>query len=221
MRWLTAAGMSAALAMSVHGQSAPPMAETVRVEFANPALSPTHWTLTLHPDGQGEFQWTAGKIEAGDPQGIQPPSQNRKIQVSAAFAAGIFQTARRHRWFNAPCESHLKVAFTGWKTLSYSGPEGSGSCVYNYSRDKEIEALGDSMTAVAQTILEGARLEMLLQYDRLGLDSELASLQRAVQDGRAQQVDAIRDILERLAGDQEVMERVRKRARLLLAQAGS
>jgi hypothetical protein len=41
-------------------------------------------------------------------------------------------------------------------------------------------------------------------------------LTEAVQDGRAQQVCAIRDILERLDQDSDVLERVRKRARALL-----
>jgi hypothetical protein len=43
----------------------------------------------------------------------------------------------------------------------------------------------------------------------------------AAKDGRMSQICAIREILERLAGDDEVMERVRKRARILLAQAGT
>jgi len=41
----------------------------------------------------------------------------------------------------------------------------------------------------------------------------------AAGDGRVQQIGAIRGILERLAGDDAVMERVRKRARMLLARA--
>ena len=73
------------------------------------------------------------------------------------------------------------------------------------------------MEAVAQTVLEGARLEVLLQHDRLGLDQEMDFLTEEFQDGRAQEVEAIRDILERLAGDDEVLDRVRKRAQNLLA----
>jgi hypothetical protein len=72
---------------------------------------------------------------------------------------------------------------------------------------------------VAGTILEGARLELLLQHDRLGLDAETEYLMEAAGDGRAQQIVAIRGILERLAEDDQVMERVRKRARVLLARA--
>jgi hypothetical protein len=146
------------------------------------------------------------------------PNVDRDIQVSAAFAARVFGAAQRHNLFSEACESHLKVAFQGWKMLSYTGPQGSGSCTFNYSKDKEIQTLGDSFEAVAGTILEGARLEMLLEHDRLGLDAEMESLTEAVDDGQAQQVCVIRDILERLAQDSSVLERVRKRARMLLAR---
>jgi hypothetical protein len=46
----------------------------------------------------------------------------------------------------------------------------------------------------------------------------MESLTEAVDDGQAQQVCVIRDILERLAQDSSVLERVRKRARMLLAR---
>jgi hypothetical protein len=44
-------------------------------------------------------------------------------------------------------------------------------------------------------------------------------LAEAAGDGRAQQLCAIRGILERLAQDDSVLERVRKRARMLLDQS--
>ncbi len=147
-----------------------------------------------------------------------PPAVDRDIQVSTAYADHVFDSARRHRWFNEPCESHLKVAFQGWKTLTYAGPQGKGSCTFNYSKDKEIQSLGDSLVGVAETILEGARLEMLLQHDKLGLDAEMEYLTEAAGDGRAQQICAIRDTLERLVQDDAVLDRVRRRARMLLAQ---
>jgi hypothetical protein len=159
-----------------------------------------------------------GKPPEGGAQAIDAPNVDRDVQLSPSFAAHLFDIAQHHKLFNQDCESHLKVAFQGWKNLSYSGPDGSGSCTFNFSKDKEIEALGDSLEAVAQTILEGQRLEILLQHDRLGLDKEMEFLVDAAGDGRAQQICAIREILVRLAQDDEVMERVRKRARWLLAQ---
>jgi len=72
---------------------------------------------------------------------------------------------------------------------------------------------------VAGTIVEGGRLEALLQHDPLGLDRETEYLVEAAGDGRAEQIGAIRGILERLADDDSVMERVKRRVRVLLAMA--
>jgi hypothetical protein len=210
----------AAFALPALGQSG----AVVLMDYSNPGLAPPRWTLSLHPDGSGHFHSERGNpparsLESADLPRLEAPSQDRDIRVSAAFAERVFLAARNHKRFNEECESHLKVAFQGWKKLSYSGPDGQGSCEFNYSTDKEIQELGESLVAVAETILEGARLETLLLHDRLGLDREMEYLIEASGDGRAQQIGAIREILERLAADQGVMERVRKRARALLAKA--
>ncbi len=177
----------------------------------------------IHPDGSGHFRSERGKApneaqnSSNSPE-LYPPDQDRDVQLSAQFAERVFQAARVRKLFGVECESHMKVAFQGWKTLSYNGPEGKGSCRFNYSKDKDIQALGDSLVAVASTILEGARLELLLQHDRLGLDKEMGYVVEAAGDGRMQQICAIRGTLEKLAEDPAVMERVRKRAGILLAR---
>jgi hypothetical protein len=193
----------------------------VQVDYANPGLSPSQWTLILHPDGTGHFRSQMGKPAADGQQGIDTPALDRDVQVSPDFARRAFDAAERHNWFNQACESHLKVAFQGWKTFTYTGSQGHGSCTFNYSKDKEMQDLGESMEGVAETVLEGARLEVLLLHDRLGLDAEMEFLTDAAEDGRAIEIGAIRDILERLAQDDEVLERVRKRARALLERGAT
>ena len=210
---LTVAGQVAA------GQVASAGAPVIQVDFSNPDLSPTHWTLMIHPDGSGHFRSERRVAPAAESHGIDAPNVDRDVQLSAEFAGRVFQMAQGHRFFQMECESHMKVAFQGWKKFSYSGPGGEGSCTFNFSRDKEIQAMGESLVAVAETIVEGARLENLLQHDPLGLDHETEYLVEAAGDRRVQQIGAIRGILERLAGDDAVMERVRKRARMLLARA--
>ena len=199
-----------------------------QVDYSNPGLTPSHWTLTLHPDGSGHFhsdrrsaaagESTASGMESSD--AIRTPDVDRDVKLSGEFAQYVFETARRHNLLTTDCESHLKVAFQGWKKLSYSGPEGAGGCEFNYSKDKEIQALGDSLVAVAGTILEGARLEVLLQHDRLGLDHEMEYVTEASKDGRLQEIGAIRGILDRLADDPDVMVRVRRLARTMVSGKG-
>lgn len=214
----------AALAIAFLAPSAPAQAAAAtgplfRIDFSDPGTSPAHWTLTLHPDGSGHFRSSGNKVQKDDTQEIATPAVDRDIQLSADYATHVFSVAQHHQHFNQVCESHLKVAFEGWKTLTYTGPDGQGSCTFNYSKDRSIEEVGDSLVAVAVTIVEGARLEVLFEHDRLGLDAEMEFLTQAAADGRAQQIGAIRGILERLAEDDTVLERVRKRARMLLAQS--
>ncbi|MGA3047967.1 MAG: hypothetical protein ABSD67_15155 [Terracidiphilus sp.] len=216
-KWLPA--ILVALALPALGQAASQTGPVFQVDFSNPDLSPKHWTLILHPDGSGHFSSERRTAPIAVAQTIDAPNIDRDVQVSAEFADRVFQTARNHKFFHSDCESHMKVAFQGWKKFGYTGPEGQGSCEFNFARDKDIQALGDSLVAVAETIVEGARLEMLLLHDPLGLDHEMEYLMEAAGDGRVQQIGAIRGILERLAKDEGVIERVRKRARLLLARA--
>jgi hypothetical protein len=216
MKALVLALAAVAFALPALGDESP----VFHVDFSNPGLTPSQWTLEFRPDGSGHFHSVRGNAVAQDFKVLEPPNINRDIQLTTKFAEHAFAVAHRHKLFNSGCESHLKVAFQGTKKLTYTGPDGHGSCEFNYSRDVEIQSLGDSLVAVATTIIEGARLEALLQHDPLGLDQEIQNVQEAAGDGRAQQICSIRDILERLSEDPAVMERVRKRARALLARAG-
>jgi hypothetical protein len=214
---------TAALAMAMQVPAGTALAvpsPTVEVEYSNPGLIPAHWVLTLSPDGSGHFRSERGNAPMEASQGFEAGNVDRDVKVSAEFAAHVFDTAHHHKNFSSECESHLKVAFQGWKKLSYTGPDGEGSCTFNYSNSKDIQTLGESLVAVAATILEGARLEVLLQHDRLGLDKEMEYLMDASADGRVQQIGAIRETLQRLVDDPAVLERVRKRARILLVRAG-
>jgi hypothetical protein len=189
-----------------------------QIDFTNLQLVPANWTLKITPDGSGQFDAEGGQPTEQEAKTILAGDVHRLVQLSATLTEQVFSTARMRRWFAFPCESHMKVAFQGMKRLSYSGPEGSGVCEYNYSKDKEIEGLGNSLIAVEFTILSGARLEKLLQHDRLGLDEELDNLMAALHEGNAAEVGTIRETLTRIASNEQVMDRARRKARELLTQ---
>ncbi|MGA9584117.1 MAG: hypothetical protein WBQ95_02255 [Terracidiphilus sp.] len=192
----------------------------VRVDFSNPGLYPANWTLVLHPDGTGHFHADGGN-KPGDESGtIFPATVDRDVTLSSDFTNHVFQAVHDNRILSGKCESHQKVAFQGTKKISYSGPDGEGGCEFNYSSTKQIQDLGESLVAVGSTLIEGARLQLLLQHDPLGLDKAMQFVVEASDDGRLQQICAIRDILERLKDDPHVMERVRKKAKILLACSG-
>jgi hypothetical protein len=212
LKRLAVFGFAALFCLKLPGQQP----AEIQIDFTNAQLVPSHWTLKFTPDGNGQFDAEGGHRAKDDSNTIWAGDVHRPVQLSAGFAEQVFATARMRRFFAIPCESHMKVAFQGLKRLSYSGPEGSGACEYNYSKDKEIEALGNSLMGVEYTIMSGARMEKLLQHDRLGLDQELDNLVSAAHEGNAVELGAIRETLTRIASDEQVMERVRRKARLLL-----
>jgi hypothetical protein len=191
----------------------------VTVNFSNPQLYPAQWTLTVHPDGSGHFHAEGGSRSGNQADTLFPARVDRDVHLSTSFTNRVFQTVHDTRILDGKCESHLKVAFQGLKKITYSGPDAQGGCEFNYSKYKEIQDLGESLVAVGSTLIEGARLELLLQHDPLGLDSAMQYVVEASGDGRLQQICAIRGILERLEEDPHVLDRVRKRARTLLAGA--
>jgi hypothetical protein len=150
-----------------------------------------------------------------------PAKVDRDITLSTDYVNHLFAEVHDSHVLNGKCESHLKVAFQGMKKISYSGPDGEGGCEFNYSSNKQIQDMGESLVGVGSTLIEGARLELLLQHDPLGLDKAIQYIVQASDDGRLQQICAIRGILEQLQDDPHVLERVRKRARQLLEHSGS
>ena len=191
----------------------------VRVDFSNPGLYPAQWSLVLHPDGTGHFHAEGGNRPDGYSDTILPAKVDKDVRLSSEFTNRIFQTVHDKRILHNKCESHLKVAFQGLKKISYTGPDAEGGCEFNYSTNKDIQDLGESLLGVGSTVIEGARLELLYQHDRLGLDKAIQYVVEATGDGRLQQICAIRGILERLEDDPRVLDRVRKQARMLLVRA--
>lgn len=215
MRVLVLALAAAFFASPMHGEPG----AVLQVDFSNPNLIPARWTLVLHADGAGHFHSERGDVKPGDAHSIEPITVDRDVRLTGDFTARVFDTMRRQKRLGDGCESHLKVAYQGTKKFTYTTPEGTESCEFNYSKNHDIQSLSDSFISVASTIIEGARLELLLQHDPLGLDQEMGYLLEGAKDGRLQQICTIRGILQKLEDDPSVMERVRKRAGILLAQS--
>jgi hypothetical protein len=198
-----------------------PNTARIRFVFENPKLQPASYVLDINEDGSGHFHSEPGSADSSDPEGIAPQAANTDIKIDEPLLSALFKTARSHKYFGVACDSaKSKVAFTGKKALQYTGPDGNGSCTFNWSRDQQIMKVADDLIAVAFTLEEGRRLAVEHEHNRLGLDAELAELQEAVKGGRAQQIQNIASQLEAIASDEKVMERARLRARQLLGSGG-
>ena len=190
----------------------------IRFVYENPKLQPPKYVLTVGEDGNGHFRSESGGPVPND--GESMPAQDQSIHISKALREAMFATARKSKLFAIPCDDGAKnIAFQGTKTLQYEGPEGKGSCTYNWSKFAQIDRLTDQFEAMAATLEEGGKLQRQYEHGRLSLDSELEALDQMVRDGRAIEVENIAPILQTIAGDEAVLQRVQRRARALLQGA--
>ncbi len=220
-----AVSLAICIALSAVGQtpSANPATASVEFRYENPSLQPARYMILLHEDGNGRFQAETGPAAPDDIAALPAQGQERKIHISDAATKRIFSTARQKQLFATACENGGdKVAFQGKKTLTYAGPEGRGSCIYNYSKDQQIEWITNEFEGIASTLEEGRRLQLEHDHGRLTLDAELETLDTMAHNGQALELDNIAPTLQQIAGDDAVMQRVQKRARnLLLFQSKS
>ncbi len=201
-----------------------PVAEQphITLSFANPGLSPAAYRLLINEDGSGHYHSDPGDLAPADAHGGKPQPFDQDIHVSGPLRRELFALARSHRFFAIACEApKSKVAFNGKKTLSYSGPDGSGECTYNYSRDPQVNKVAEIMYALSTTLEMGRALRLALVYDHLGLDAQLESLSAYVKEGRAIELGNIAPELSTIEQDPGVMSRARARAHALLQNAAS
>jgi hypothetical protein len=192
----------------------------IRFTYENPKLQPQKYVVTVDEDGTGRFRSEVGAPAKNDPDNLPAGSQDRPIHISKALREQMFAAARKNKLFAIPCEDREKnIAYQGTKTLEYEGPEGKGSCTYNWSKNSQIEKLTDQFEAVVTTLEEGGKLQRQYEHGRLSLDVEMEFLEQMVREGRAIEVENIAPILQTLAGDEAVLQRVQRRARALLQGA--
>lgn len=216
--WTRASGQDARPAGALVSETQP----RVVFAFERQGLAVPKYRFTVHSDGSAVYEGEEAPPAVGhDPAGMGPAQPFRsQVNISPATADRIFALGQKLDRFNITCASKAKnIADTGIKTLSYTAPDGSGSCTYNFSENKDVESLTAIFQGMAETMDEGRQLDHLHRFDRLGLDAAITFLAQEVSAGHALEMGTIAESLRSIADDEDVIQRVRARARTLLALA--
>jgi hypothetical protein len=199
----------------------PLSAQQITFTYENPKLQPAKYIINLNEDGSGRYLSAIGPASAESTETASTPAdaQDRPIHVSKALRDSIFATARKSKFFAACEDAGKSIAFQGIKTLAYDGPDGKGSCSFNWSKNAQVNKLVDQFQSIALTLDEGSKLQRQYEHGRLSLDTEIEFLVQMVHEGRATELENIAPLLQTLANDEAVLQRVQRHARELLAAA--
>ncbi len=215
MRFFALVLLLVGVTASAVAQAAPATpSAVVTFTYERKGMDVPRFSLSVGEDGSGHYSAmeVARRGVAEEPQVIE-----RAVTMSPGRVKAVFAAARELKFFQVGCAATLKgVASLGAKTLRYAGPDGAGRCAYDYADDKRVMLLTDVFLAMAATLDEGRVLDTLHRFDRLGLDEEISGFADEVKKGNAIELENIEPTLRGIAGDAEVIERVRVRAGDLL-----
>jgi hypothetical protein len=223
--FLSGLAVLASLWCGAVAQAADPSLPRISFRMDRPGLQVPRYTVTVLDSGGAVYEGeevseTTAKTVSDAPTQVPaaPRPFKEEVKLSPATTKRIFSAAKALKGFNVQCDSHMKnIADTGKKTLSFKGPDSNGECTYNYSENKSVMLLTDTFLGIAETMDEGRRLDHLHRYDRLGLDAAMTTLAEQVTGGRALELGTIAETLRSIAGDTNVMQRVRLKASQLLS----
>jgi hypothetical protein len=196
-------------------QPVPAARPRVTLTFERKGLPVPRFQFTVSDDGTAVYEGEELLENQAQPQPFRSG-----ITISSATTAHIFALSGQLHHFNMPCASKAKnVADSGTKSLIYTAADGAGSCTFNYSENKDVQAITEIFQAIAETMDRGRELDHLHRFDRLGLDAAMKFLADEVAAGHALEVGTIAPSLHSIATDTDLMQRVRARAEALLALA--
>lgn len=205
------------LASAAVAQTAEPR---ISFDFKDPALTPAVYHLEFDANGIGHYHSEPISGSEADATGVVPQPFDHPLEVSAPVRDQLLALAHSRHLLDGDCESHQrKVAFTGAKTITYTGPDGRGSCTFNWSQDLQVMKAANAFIAIASTLEAGRQLRLSYLHDRLSLDAELETLANEVKSGNALEIENIAPELQAIASDTAVMKRAQARAAALLANA--
>ncbi|MCU1284582.1 MAG: hypothetical protein JWO13_932 [Acidobacteriales bacterium] len=189
----------------------------IRFTFDHDQMEIPHYSFDVDSSGRATYK-SVGKPESDG----QPETLQKEFKLSGKTRERIFELAKKADYFNGNFDfTKIKIAFSGKKTLSYSDATRTGTTTVNWSENPAITELNGIFQGISTTLEAEPRLRRLRRYDKLGLNAELAGLERQAQSGWLKEMVLIEDILREISQDGTIMGLARKRADHLLQIAAS
>jgi hypothetical protein len=165
-----------------------------------PGSKPDYIQVTLTKAGDAEYR------EAVD------DDLPVKFKLDSASAQEVFGLAEKLDSFKRPLESPLKVAFMGTKTFRLENGGEKTEVKFNYTENKDAQALQDWFERMAESAQHRIELERTAKYDRLGVVNALTLLESALERDRVVAPEQFLPLLDRIAANENYMHTARARA---------
>lgn len=142
--------------------------------------------------------------------------------VSRKTRDKIFDLVQKLNFLAIPSEDgRLSASKESVKTISFRQEDTHHQIIYQKTDNARVQELASIFESISTTLEFGRRLSDLHQRHRAELDSQLTRMQSLVLRGRLPELQAIANVLQAIASDPVLNDKVREQAQAILRTPGS
>lgn len=225
---LLLAGPSVVMAQSSGGTSKKPPAKFFKQAADHSSTTTTSTdasTLTyrrIFKSSYPEFvEISVNEAGAGtyDIRQLDDTASPQHMQLGLPLVHKMFDLAASlHDFQGVDLDVHRRIADLGQKTFTYKkGPE-VHEVNFNYTLNNSAQQLLAIFEGLQREELDVSDMERVLRYDHLGVADVITRVQNDVKNKLIPEPDALLAVLDEIAGNTELLDMARQRARAIAEQ---
>lgn len=165
--------------------------------------------ITINEDGSGTF----------DIRQLDDTASPQPLQIGTSLAHKIFELAASlHDFEGVDLDVHRRIADLGQKTFAYKKGSEVHEVNFNYTLNNSAQQLLAIFEGLQRQELDVSDMERVMRYDHLGVPDVITRVQNDVKGKLIPEPDALLPALDQIAGDSELMDMSRQRARAIAQQ---
>lgn len=165
--------------------------------------------IVVNEEGSGTYDIR----QLDDTASLQP------MQIGPALAHKMFDLADGlHDFQGIDLDVHRRIADLGQKTFVYKKGAEVHEVNFNYTLNNSAQQLLAIFEGLQKQELDLNDMERVMRYDHLGIDDVIVRVEGDVRNKLIPEPDALLPVLDKIAGDSELMDMARQRARAVAEQ---
>lgn len=170
---------------------------------------PEYVDIVVNEQGSGTY----------DIRQLDDTASPQPLQIGSAVVHKMFDLADSlHDFQGVDLDVHRRIADLGQKTFIYKKGSEVHEVNFNYTLNNSAQQLLALFEGLQRQELDVSDMERVMRYDHLGIADVISRVEGDVKNKLIPEPDALLPALDQIAGDSDLMDMSRQRARAIAEQ---
>lgn len=162
--------------------------------------------ININEDGAGTY----------DIRQLDDTASPQPMQIGSLLVQKMFELADElHDFQGVDLDVHRRIANLGQKTFIYKKGSETHEVTFNYTLNNPAQQLLTIFDGLQRQELDLSDMQRVMRYDHLGIADVISRVQGDVKNKLIPEPDALLPALDQIAGDSDLMDMSRQRARAI------